>query len=344
MKDNWSDKFGSISKIMNKTKVAIIGGGTGSSVVISGLKKFIDLDLSILVNMTDDGGSNKVVRDDFGMLPLSDVRKSILALVDESKHELLREIFTYRFAKSEGLAGHTLGNLIMMALTDSTGSELLTIEKLCQLFEIQHKVIPVTSRIASLNAIYADGTSSNSEHEIDEKDTTSRITKLTLKPNVSASKEALEAIEQSEYILLGPGDLYTTTIAALAVKGMKKAISNSNAKVILVSNLFSKKGQTKGLELSDFVNEIEKYIGKRLFKVIHNDSIVPRSLRKRYEDVGEHMIENDMLEDHRVELKDVASTKMVIKSKGDKLRRSLFRHDSDKLAVVLYSIFKGVLK
>lgn len=115
---------------MKKIKVCVMGGGTGSYSVLRGLKLYHDLEISVIVGMTDDGGSNRVVRDEFGLLPLSDVRKSILALADEDKNYLLRQLFTYRFSEGRGLEGHTLGNLIMVALSRISGNESSAISAL----------------------------------------------------------------------------------------------------------------------------------------------------------------------------------------------------------------------
>ncbi|HVX93242.1 MAG TPA: gluconeogenesis factor YvcK family protein, partial [Candidatus Dojkabacteria bacterium] len=125
-------------------KIACIGGGTGTTAVLKGLKDYSDLELSVIVTMMDDGGSNAIVRDEFGILPLSDVRKSILALASGNKNEILRQLFTYRFAKGNGISGHTLGNLIMIALTDITGSEKEAIQESANIFSVKGKIIPVT--------------------------------------------------------------------------------------------------------------------------------------------------------------------------------------------------------
>ncbi|MBW7953920.1 YvcK family protein, partial [Candidatus Dojkabacteria bacterium] len=137
-------------------KVAVIGGGTGTVAVLSGLKYNTDVTLSAIVNMTDDGGSNRVVRDEFGLLPLSDLRKSIVALADAG-NGIFRELFTYRFDKGEGLSSHTLGNLMLMALSDITGSEIGAIEAASKIFNCRGKVIPVTLDDVRLVAKYDDG-------------------------------------------------------------------------------------------------------------------------------------------------------------------------------------------
>ena len=154
---------------MTKKKVVVIGGGTGTVAVLHGLKKYNDLDLSVIVSMTDDGGSNAVVRDQFGYLPLSDLRKSIIAL-SGTKNGVLRDVFTYRFEKGDGLKSHTLGNLIMMGLADMTGSEIGAIDAASKLFNVHGKIIPVTTDDVRLVAEYEDGSKVEGEHLIDEPD------------------------------------------------------------------------------------------------------------------------------------------------------------------------------
>jgi len=151
----------------NKRKVVIIGGGTGTTAVLLGLKKYKDLCISVIVSMTDDGGSNAVVRDEFGLLPLSDLRKSIIAL-SKTENGVLRDVFTYRFEEGEGLRGHTLGNLIMMGLSRMYGTEQDAIDAASKLFAVRGKIIPVTYDDVRLVAEYRDGTKVKGEHLIDE--------------------------------------------------------------------------------------------------------------------------------------------------------------------------------
>ena len=126
--------------------ILLIGGGTGSTVVLEGLKKHRDLDLSVIVGMMDDGGSNAVVRDEFGLLPLSDIRKTLLALYDSGNNEVLRKLFLYRFSTGEGIKGHTLGNLLMVAMTDILGGEVEAIAMFKTMFGINGDVIPGQER------------------------------------------------------------------------------------------------------------------------------------------------------------------------------------------------------
>jgi uncharacterized cofD-like protein len=330
---------------MEKRKVVIIGGGTGSIAVINGLKIYPDVDIKVIVNMTDDGGSNQVIRDEFGLLPLSDIRKSIISLADEDKKDLLRTIFTYRFAEGNGLSGHTIGNLIMMALSEKLGTEVDAIKAISELFEIKGTVIPVTTDCVRLCAKYSNGQTVIGEHKIDDSENleNERIEELFLEPNANAFSEALTAIKEAEYIIVGPGDFYTTTMANLIVKGLAEAIQNSPAKFVYITNLMSKKGETRQLKQTDFIKEIVKYVHRKPDITIVNDGPMPLDILKRYQADGEHVIENDFSENEEslILSADLLNHDPIIKDKGDTLPRSYIRHDSSKLGYILYGLIKG---
>lgn len=332
---------------MDKCKVVVIGGGTGSLAVINGLKIYPDIDLSVIVNMTDDGGSNEIIRDEFGLLPLSDIRKSIIALADEDKNMLLRTIFTYRFYEGNGLKGHTLGNLIMMALSEKLGNEVEAINAICQLFEIRGNVIPVTTDKVKLCAEYPNGNTVIGEHKIDDSEISDNqnrsISRLYLSPQANGYQKAIETIINADFIIIGPGDFYTTTMANLIIKGISEAICNSPAKFIFISNLMSKKGETRGMKQSCFVKEITKYVKRTPDIVLVNDSEIPTEVLDRYLKDGEHVIENDFNgdEEYIVYNADLLNKEPVVKDKGDILPRSYIRHDSGKLGYILYGLVKG---
>lgn len=326
-----------------KKKIVVIGGGTGSVAVLSGLKDFADLELSVIVSMTDNGGSNAVIRDEFGLLPLSDVRKSIIALSDsdEEGDVLLRKIFTYRFNNGTGLKGHTIGNLIMMGLSDITGSEANAIQSLSRLFHVKGKVIPVTFDHVNLLAEYNDGSRAKSEHVIDEPvfNEDKRIVKLSLDKPAKANPEAIKGIEKADFILLGPGDLYTTTLANVIVKGIAKAIKKSKGKLVLINNLMTKRGQTHWMSSKNIVGEIEKYCDRKPDLVLVNSASIPKQILNIYKKEGEKVLKDDFLkEDFIIVRSDLISGK-IEKDSGDILKRSLVRHDPHKLARELYKIF-----
>ena len=316
-------------------KIVVIGGGTGTTAVLSGLKQYPDLDLSVIVSMTDDGGSNAVVRDQFGLLPLSDVRKSIIALA-ETDSQLLRELFTYRFAKGEGLSGHTLGNLMMMAATDISGSEEVAIQRLSVLFNVKGQVIPVTLEQTRLVAEYESGQQVKGEHLIDEPEKDlGRIKNLTLSDSVAANPRAVAAIQNAEVIIIGPGDLYTSTLANIIVPGIAEAIKNSQAQIIFVNNLMTKRGQTEEMSAADLVKEITRYVRREPdMTLIHNQNFSSQILQK-YADRNEYPIVDDLPQTAAYQRADLADNTEALPDQGDTLVRSLIRHNSTKLGKIL---------
>lgn len=321
--------------------IVVIGGGTGSTVVLKGIKKFKELKLSVIVGMMDDGGSNAVVRDEFGLLPLSDVRKSILALADSQSNEVLRELFTYRFSEGNAIKGHTVGNLLMVSMTEILGSEVEAIEMFKNIFSVRGDIIPVTLDDVKLTAEYDDGSKVVGEHYIDEPKKHKNITTFSLSSPAKASEAAIRAIEKADYIILGPGDLYTTIMPNLLVSGIKEALISSKAKIIYIGNLMSKIGQTRHKTHRDIVEIIEDAIGRKFDFVLLNNGQFPLQAYKRYLEDGEHTIEDNLHdgEGRLVLRKNLVAFDPIKKEKGDSLKRSFIRHDSDKLARELYAIF-----
>lgn len=323
---------------MKKTNVVVIGGGTGTVSVLNGIKYFDDLDISVIVSMTDDGGSNAIVRDEFGLLPLSDLRKSIIALADKG-NSTLRELFTYRFSKGEGLSGHTLGNLIMMALSDISGDEVKAIDAASKIFRVLGKIIPVTLDDVRLVAEYADGSIVTGEHLIDEPEKSKTIKLLRTEPEAKANPEAIKVIENADYIVIGPGDMYTSTLANIIIGGIPEAIQKSDAKVIFINNLMTKKGQTHEMKLQDLVNEIERYTGKSPDFVINNSKEIPEDIKEKYAKSEEYPLE-DNVDDTKYEVirENVIGDEIIKRQSGDTLKRSLVRHDSKKLGDIIYNM------
>ncbi len=323
-------------------KITVIGGGTGSTTVLEGLKKKKDLDLNVIVGMMDDGGSNAVVRDEFGLLPLSDLRKSIIALSEENQDQMLRNLFTYRFSQGNGLKGHTLGNLLMIAMTEITGSEIEAIEMFKYFFAVAGNIIPVTLDKVHLVAEYDDGSKVVGEHFIDEPGENKKIVKFYLDGVAHAYKGAVDAILSSDFIVIGPGDLYTTTLANIIVDGISQALQETDAKLIFISNLMSKKGQTRGLTHESTLSIVEGYIGRKFDYVLINNGRIPQSAYQRYIQEGEHIFKDDLKEDNERKIirADLVANSVIKKDKGDSLDRSLVRHDPDKLADELYKIFR----
>lgn len=322
-------------------KVVVIGGGTGTFVVLSGLKKY-DLDLTSVVSIADSGGSNRIIRDEFGLLPPSDVRQCLIALADYTSdftQKTLRQLFMYRFPAGAQGVGHTFGNLFIAALSKITGDQVEAIRQAGKLLHIKGRVLPVSLKNANLVAHYDDGTIIEGEHEIDEPVHSGRlhIKKLSLKPKAGILPKADKFIREANLVVIGPGDLYTSLLANIVVKGMPEAIKETRAKVVYVVNLMTKKGQTYGFSARDHVLEIEKYLKRKIDCVIINTGIFPGSVLKKYAKEDEFPVEQnvDGLDGRVIIKKDLLAKEEVKRVDGDILKRSLIRHDPDRLARVL---------
>lgn len=332
-----------MKKRNRKKKIVVIGGGTGTYTVLSGLKKY-PVDLSVIVSMTDSGGSNRVIRDEFGLLPTSDIRQVMVALASDDSDELLRKLFTYRYNAGTGISGMTYGNLFIAALTDIYGDQEKAIEKTCEILHVQGDIIPVTYDNAHLVARYDNGEQVLGEHFIDEPKEglgARRIVELEVFPKAKANKKALKAIQEADLIILSPGDLHTSIICNLVVEGIALAIRRSKAKCVYVMNLMTKFGQTNGFSASDHVLELEKYLGKGAidFCLVNLTNALPRGVLARYKKEKAFPVKDDLTNGMglRVVRKRFISKHVFEKQKSDKLKRSLIRHDPTRLARAIIS-------
>lgn len=245
---------------LQKKKVAVIGGGTGTFVVLSALKNY-PVELTAIISMADDGGSTGMLRDQYGVLPPGDARRALVALSESS--ETLRELFNYRFHKGS-LAGHSFGNIFLSALEQLKGNFGAAVKEASLVLNVKGRVLPVTLSDVRLFAELADGKVLKGETNIDIPRTKVRakIKKVWLSPGAKINPEAKEAILRADLIVIGPGDLYTSLIPNLLVRGMPEAIKKSRAKKVFVCNLMTKFGETHGFRAEDFLREIEKYLGR----------------------------------------------------------------------------------
>lgn len=327
------------------TKFVVIGGGTGTYSVLSGLKKYTDK-ITAIVTMADSGGSAKKERDEWGLLPSSDIRKSLIALADVSRQDtlLLRRLFSYRYDRG-GLSGMTFGNLILVTLTKLLNSQAKAIEKAGGILRVKGKVLPVSLDKVDLVAIYDDGSKVVGEHFIDnpKHDGEKAIARLTTKPKARITDEAKEAILEADAIIIGPGGFYTTILANLVVDGVTKAIERSKSVKIYILNLMTEYGQTYGFTASKFISKLGEYLPiNTLDYVLINNSPIPPAILARY--MKEHAVPviNDLDKSltFRTVASDILSPKYVKSEKGDMLKRSFVRHDPDKIAYQCMKILK----
>lgn len=320
------------------TRIVTIGGGTGTFVVLSGLRRLPEVTLSAIVTSADDGGSTGNLRDAYGFLPAGDARQALVALAEDGN--VLRDLFAYRFEKSE-VKGHNLGNLFLTALTDLLGSDALALEEASRILRVCGTVIPATESPSTLKAELMDGTIVLNEREIDERTGgRSRIKTLSFTESVPVSQAARGAIEGADLIVIGPGDLYTSSIAALLPDGMKEVIAGAKARLVYVTNLFTKLGQTEDYTVRDHVAEIARYAGREPDVIIMNQGGLSEDVLEKYASEGEYPPLDDFLpSDARVRRLPLVSIYKVPALPGDPLPRSLVRHDPAKLAAAIETLF-----
>lgn len=324
-------------------RVVTIGGGTGSYSSLMGLKKH-DLKLTAIVNMFDDGGSTGILRDELGVLPPGDVRQCLVALAESST--LLREMFNYRFEEG-GLKGHAFGNIFLSTLEKKTGSMKKAISEVGKILNIKGQVVPITfTKEAALCVDLIDGKTIVGEthiDEIEEKEHRAPIERVYLDPMPSLNSDAKEAIEEADYILIGPGDLYTSVMPNLLVRGVPNIIKKSKAKKIFVVNLMTKFGHTSGYGARKHVEEIEKYLGKNVIDYVLINSKMPKKIAHSwYEEYNEYPVKDDLKESLRYQIvrRDVIRDVVITQNQVDVRRRSIIRHDSKKLAAAVVEIIE----
>ncbi len=306
--------------------IVVIGGGTGSYTILRGLKNH-DLSLTAIVSMMDSGGSTGRLRDEFGFLPPGDVRRCLLALSPDTSS--LRELFEYRFSKGKGLNGHSLGNLFLTALRDIKGEEEKAIQEAARILNIKGRVVPVTTNNCQMGAVLENDQVVVGETNIDipRHNPELRIKKLFLVPQPRACKQALKAIKEADKIIIGPGDLYTSVLPNLLVKGIKRAITDSKANKIFVCNIMTKHGETTGFKASDFVNETEKYVGKGVIDVVVCNNKKPQvKLIKEYEKERAEFVEPDLKNnDYKVIRTDLLHNIDLARHSPEKLASTIIR-------------------
>jgi len=321
--------------------IVIIGGGTGTFTLLSGLRKF-PTNNSVIVSSSDDGGSTGRLRKDLGVFPPGDLRQCLLGLSYTESD--MKDLFSYRFEKGE-LKGHTVGNILLAALSKITGSVETAIKLAGKMLNVRGEVVPVTLFPTLLTATLKNGKKIVGEHNIDEPKVKFRppILSLKLVPSAPANARAGQVLKQADVIVLGPGDLFTSVLPNLLVRGITKSIDRSKAKIVLVVNLMTKPGQTDGFELIDFVKTVNKYLGKRKLDVIIVNNKKPETKfisKYKKEKAGfiEPKVQELKLQKIKVIAKDLLSGSTFKKSKADNLKRSFLRHDSNKLAQLIYHL------
>lgn len=249
----------------NRKKIVVIGGGSGSSAALRGLKSY-DTDLTAIVTMFDSGGSTGILRDEFGYPPLGDIRQCLVALSPKGNEQVaaLNSALDFRFDTGSSLQGHSVGNLVLAALTTVYHGVQGAIDELSRMMQLQGQVAPVTLDEAHLCARLINGEVVRTESAIDLRGANGPgISEVFLDADVKANTRALDAIRNADAVLLGPGDLYTSIIPNLLVDEISEAIQHTDSPVIYACNLMTKLGETAGYGASTFASEVVRYIGGR---------------------------------------------------------------------------------
>ncbi|OGY90935.1 MAG: hypothetical protein A3B30_03555, partial [Candidatus Komeilibacteria bacterium RIFCSPLOWO2_01_FULL_52_15] len=277
-----------------RRKIVVIGGGTGTFTVLTGLKKY-PVDLTAIVSMADDGGSTGILRDELGVLPPGDVRQCLVALSKSDR--LMRRLMQYRFT-SGGLKGHTFGNIFLSALEKLTGSFDEAVEKAAEILRLRGTVIPATLTKTKLVAYLNNGIVLRGQHLISVSDL-SWLKKVSLKPAAKANPKALRAIRDADYIVVGPGDVYSSIIPHFLIADLARTVADSKAIKIYVCNLMNRAGQTDNFSPRDYLETAERYSKARFQYVIYNTENPKLQLLKRYMREGEHPVATRVIRQRR---------------------------------------------
>lgn len=264
--------------------VVVIGGGSGQSTILRGLKLIEGIHLTAIVTVADDGGSTGRLRKSYHIPAMGDIRSVMIALAEEEG--LLSTLMSYRFEEAQSqnnneLAGHNLGNLILTALTQKTGSFMEAVESISKVLNVKGDIVPSTHQVVTLLAKMEDGTIVKGESNIPKA--RHKITDVFYDVPVSASKEAIHAIEKADVIILGIGSLYTSLCCNLIIKDISKALEKSKAYKIYVSNAMTQSGETENYSMEDHVEALRKHAKFKLDAVLWAKDHIPQDVLVRYQ-------------------------------------------------------------
>lgn len=327
----------------NNVKVAVIGGGTGSFTVLSGLKGYTKL-IAALVNMADDGGSTGMLRDELGVLPPGDIRQCLVALSNSPE---LRDLFNYRF-EDGSLKGHAFGNLFLTALEKMTGDFAKGIEMASEVLNITGTVEPIT--LTNVNLVMRDknGHETRGEYKIAHEKFSGERPDFWLEPAAEANPRALDAIALADIVVVAPGNLYGSLAPALIVPGIGEALQESKALKVYICNLVTKPGQTDNFQVSDFADEVERMAGGPfLDAVLYNTERPGKELLKKYAADNELAVGYDLAalkraHYHAVGANLLSDTIWQNNSSADPIAvsRTLIRHDPTAVAKAVMGLYK----
>lgn len=306
-------------------RVVAIGGGTGLSTLLFGIKLFTN-NITAIVTVTDTGGSSGRLRDEMDMLPPGDIRNCLVALADASP--LIRDLFQYRFEMGNGLKGHSFGNLFITALSKVTGDFEKAIAESSKVLAIRGRVLPSTLEKVTLVGEFMDGTSMEGETNI--TDAQKPLRNIRLKPDdCHACSEALDAIDSAELIILGPGSLYTSILPNLLIRDIQQALLKADAYKVYVLNVMTQPGETGGMSAWDHLRVLIDHTDPRIVDACFaNAGVIPPLMMEKYAEKGAAPVKLDL---------DTIREKGYEVINGDILKiNDQVRHDSERLARLIF--------
>lgn len=305
-------------------KVVILGGGTGASTLVRGLKEF-PVDISVVVSVCDDGKSTGKLRKEFDIPAVGDLRRVIAALSETEP--LFEKLLEYRFNTTSDLNGHTVGNLLLTALCNITGNMSDGIKSLSKVLNLKGKVLPLTEDNVVLMAEMADGKVVEGEHNITEYN--GKIKNIYYKEEPVITPSVLTEIKNADLIILSMGSLFTSVICNLISKDVIKAIDASRAKVMYVCNMFTQPGETDFFTVSDHVNTLNSYLGKKKVQsVIVNNGVISKDFLEKYHNEEQKdpvIIDDDKLKDVKI----IEDNFLMVDNKT-------IKHDAIKLSLRIF--------
>lgn len=308
-------------------KIVIIGGGTGLPVLLRGLKKY-PLDITAVVTVADDGGSSGRLRDEMDIPPPGDIRNVLAALSDVEP--LIEEMFQHRFTSNE-LSGHSLGNLILAAMTSITGNFVHAIQEMSKVLNVNGRVLPAATESVVLHAEMEDGTIVSGESKIPYSG--KKIKRVFLTPEIAQPlPETIHAIRQADLIILGPGSLFTSILPNLLVPKLGQEVARAKAKKVYICNLMTQAGETLDFTASDHVKALYNHMKcSFLDTILVNSENIPESILNRYSEELAKPVHFDFNQLYELGLE-------VVQGEIMSLENGVIRHDTKEVASILYNL------
>ena len=314
---------------MKKKKIVVIGGGTGLSVLLRGLKTF-EVDITAIVTVADDGGSSGILRNELNIPPPGDIRNVLIALSEVEP--LVEKLFQHRFQNGNGLSGHSLGNLLLAGMTSITGDFARGITEISRVLNVRGKVLPAANRSIILHAEMCDGTIVSGESKIPLAGKRIKRVFLTAPERITPLEESIQAIKEADLIVIGPGSLYTSVLPNLLVPGIAEEVKRAKAKRMYICNVMTQQGETDEFTASDHVKTLIEHCGDGLVDgIIVNEKEIPVEVMERYAEENAQPVQFDEAKLRSLGLDVVHDNYIIIKN-------NMLRHHAMKVSEQLLKL------